>query len=414
MAIKLQDKTLYLRVDKKKNDGTMPLYIRFRRIDGEEPKFPMGLNLLPEEWNADAQKMLDPVKDLILQREVNRIMQEVRKAELEGVELTKEMLREIVSQKNAKAKRPETQSFYAYYTDYISKRTNTGKIAESTLKGYETTLKSLREFRAEIRIKDVNAKLLSDFEKFLIKRGEESGKGEVKGSRYNRIKHVRAVIKYIEVQNIPIKNPYRTGDLALPEDVVNDVFLEEDEVKRLCMLLNKVEVGSKQYRVLVMYLFSCATALRIGDALAVKWGNLDVSRDPIVLCMKMQKVKKPLYVPLFPLAESMLEFATAEDLNNVEKENHIFHQYGKQDINETLRELAKMAGIDKYLTYHSSRRTFATLANANGVPIQTQKQYMGHSSFRNTERYIHWSPTLAEQSAKKVKLFDVKELLKKK
>ena len=30
MAIKLQDKTLYLRVDKKKNDGTMPLYIRFQ------------------------------------------------------------------------------------------------------------------------------------------------------------------------------------------------------------------------------------------------------------------------------------------------------------------------------------------------------------------------------------------------
>lgn len=106
MAIKLQDKTLYLRVDKKKNDGTMPLYIRFRRIDGEEPKFPMGLNLQPEEWNADAQKMLDPVKDLILQREVTRIMQEVRKAELEGIELTKEMLREIVSQKNAKAERP--------------------------------------------------------------------------------------------------------------------------------------------------------------------------------------------------------------------------------------------------------------------------------------------------------------------
>lgn len=72
------------------------------------------------------------------------------------------MLREIVSQKQAKSERPENQSFYAYFNDYISKRTNTGKIGESTLKGYETTLKSLQEFRAEIRIKDINAKLLSD------------------------------------------------------------------------------------------------------------------------------------------------------------------------------------------------------------------------------------------------------------
>ena len=414
MAIRLQRATLYLRVDKKKRDGRMPLYVRFRRIDGEEPKFPIGIGLLPEEWNSERQNASDPDIDLILQKEITRIRQEVRKLELEGIEITKEILREIVSQKQAKAERPENQSFYAYFDDYISKRTETGKIGESTLKGYETTLKSLREFRSEIRIKDINAKLLSDFEKFLIKRGEERGKGNVKGSRYNRIKHIRAVIRYIEVQNIPIKNPYRTGDLTLPEDIVNNVFLEEEEVKQLYLLLNKVEIGSKQYRVLVMYLFSCATALRIGDALAIKWGDLDVNRDPVVLGIKMQKTQKPLYVPLFPLAEEMLEFAAEGSLGNVVKENHIFYQYGKQDINETLRKLAKMAGIDKYLTYHSSRRTFATLANANGVPIQMQKQYMGHRNIQNTERYINWSPTLAEQSAKKVKLFDVKELLKEK
>lgn len=413
MAIKLQRATLYLRVDKKKRDGRMPLYVRFRRIDSGEPKFPIGIDLLPEEWNSERQNASDPDIDLILQKEITRIRQEVRKLELEGIEITKDMLREIVSQKQSKAERPEKQSFYAYFNDYISKRTNTGKIGESTLKGYETTLKSLREFRAEIRIKDVNAKLLSDFEKFLIKRGKENGKGDVKGSRYNRIKHIRAIIRYIESLNIPIKNPYRTGDLALPEDIINDVFLEEEEVKRLYLLLNKIEVGSQPYRVLIMYLFSCSAGIRIGDALAVKWGDLDVRKDPVVLGIKMQKGKKPLYVPLFPMAEDMLEFAPEGDLNNVEKGNHIFHQYNKQVINETLRKVAKMADIDKHLTYHSSRRTFATIASAKGVPLQDLKQYMGHSSSKTTERYIKWSPTLAEQSAKKVKLFDVKELLRK-
>jgi integrase len=92
----------------------------------------------------------------------------------------------------------------------------------------------------------------------------------------------------------------------------------------------------------------------------------------------------------------MLEFAAEGDLDNVEKENHIFHQYRKQDINETLRELTKMAEIDKYITYHSSRRTFATLASAKGMPIRIQKQYMGHGNIRTTERYIKWSPALAE------------------
>lgn len=123
----------------------------------------------------------------------------------------------------------------------------------------------------------------------------------------------------------------------MPEDIINDVFLEEEEVKRLYLLLNKVKVSSQPYRVLIMYLFSCSAGIRIGDALAVKWGDLDVRKNPVVLGIKMQKGKKPLYVPLFPMAEDMLEFATEGDLDNVEKGNHIFHQYDKQAINETLR-----------------------------------------------------------------------------
>ncbi len=86
--------------------------------------------------------MLDLIKDVIFQQEVNRIMQKVRKTELENTELTKDILREIISQMNAKDERPENGSFYAYFSDYVSKRTNTGKIGESTLQGYETTLKS--------------------------------------------------------------------------------------------------------------------------------------------------------------------------------------------------------------------------------------------------------------------------------
>ena len=78
MAIRLQRATLYLRVDKKKRDGRMPLYVRFRRIDSEEPKFPIGVDLLHEEWDNDKQNALDTDVDLILQKEITRIRQEVR------------------------------------------------------------------------------------------------------------------------------------------------------------------------------------------------------------------------------------------------------------------------------------------------------------------------------------------------
>lgn len=79
MAIRLQRATLYLHVDKKKKDGRMPLYVRFRRIDGEEPKFPIGIDLLSEEWDSERQNASDPDIDLILHKEIIRIRQEVRR-----------------------------------------------------------------------------------------------------------------------------------------------------------------------------------------------------------------------------------------------------------------------------------------------------------------------------------------------
>lgn len=68
MAIKIQEPTLFLRVDKKKKDGRMPIYIRFQRIDGKEPKFPLGINCLPEKWDKAGKRILDnDDSDILLQ-----------------------------------------------------------------------------------------------------------------------------------------------------------------------------------------------------------------------------------------------------------------------------------------------------------------------------------------------------------
>jgi hypothetical protein len=279
MAIKIQEPTLFLRVDKKKKDGRMPIYIRFQRIDGKEPKFPLGISCLPEKWDKAGKHILDnDGSDILLQEELNRIKKAIRSAEIDEIEITVDILREIVSRKEEKANKPENQSFYYYFEEYISKKKNIGEMGESTVKTYHTTIRALKEFRSEIRIKDISTKLLDDFDKFLIKRGQENNHGDVKGSRHNRSKHIKAIIRHIENLKIPIKNPYRTLDLSIPKYIVNKTFIEIDELCRMHELINKLEVTSIERRVLLMYLFSCACGIRISDILVLKWGNLDV--DP--------------------------------------------------------------------------------------------------------------------------------------
>ena len=82
-------------------------------------------------------------------------------------------------------------------------------MTRSTEKGYDTTRRALKEFREKIRIKDIDAKFINDFERFLVKRGREHGLGDVLGTRANRLKHVRTIVLDIERRGIPIK--IRTG-----------------------------------------------------------------------------------------------------------------------------------------------------------------------------------------------------------
>ena len=395
--------TLYLRIDKQKKSGKMPLYIRFRRIDGEEPKFPLGMDLSKEEWDEKTMRPVDPALKLLLDKEVLRIEREIYNATINDIEITKVLLKDIV--KGKKVAKPENNSFYDYFVEYLSKKEKNGKLKDSTRKSYETTLSALKEFKGEVKVKDINAKLLENFDKFLIKRGKESGKGEVKGSRYNRIKHIKTIIRYIEDLQIPIENPYRSHDLVAPESEVNNIFLDFDELKRMYKLISKVEEKSTERRVLLMYLFSSATGLRISDILTVKWGNLDVERDPMVLNIITRKQNKPLSVPIFPLAEEVLLFAPEDDLNNVERDKLIFHTYSRATINTTLRKLSKRVGIEKRISFHSSRHTFATLLVMDGVSIYKIQKFLGHKSVGMTERYLKYDLKMAQVNMEQIDTF---------
>lgn len=64
-----------------------------------------------------------------------------------------------------------------------------------------------------------------------------------------------------------------------------------------------------------------------------------------------------------------------------------------------------MAGIEKHITYHSSRHTFATLLVLDGVDIYKIQKYLGHKSVTMTERYLKYDLSIAKESVKEIKTF---------
>jgi len=137
---------------------------------------------------------------------------------------------------------------------------------------------------------------------------------------------------------------------------------------------------------------------------------------PIMLEKVTQKTGKQLATPVPELGVEMLLHASEGDENNVDYERPVFlgGRYSATTINNVLREQAAQVGIDKRISYQASRRTFITLARMAGVDEYALMNYAGHTNPQMTRRYMKWDKSLATQSANKIELFKLKDILKTK
>lgn len=69
------------------------------------------------------------------------------------------------------------------------------------------------------------------------------------------------------------------------------------------------------------------------------------------------------------------------------KKGHVFPVFSNQKTNQYLKEIATACGIDKELTFHMARHTFATLTLSKGVPIESVSRMLGHTNIRTTQVY---------------------------
>ena len=128
------------------------------------------------------------------------------------------------------------------------------------------------------------------------------------------------------------------------------------------------------------FLFACYTGLRISDVKGLTWSNLQVDEnDDMRVSFVQQKTKKREYMPVGKRARQFLPERT--DGNNV------FALPSFQQINRHLKKWATLAKINKKVTFHVSRHTFATLALSLKVPIETVSKLLGHSDIQTTQIY---------------------------
>ena len=403
---------LYLRKDKTDNEGRMPLFMRFRRIEGKEPKFSMGkIRLSFDEWDESTKLPKDAFLRIKVERELTRIQQELLRCTVDDITITIDKLKEIVKN-NGKAN-PQENLFSKYHKEYIAKREREGRMRQSTLQSHIFLLNALEEFNKDLKVKDINAVVINKFITYLRDRKIARGKDVTNLTFENRLIQIRSVIRYIANKNIPINDPFKSGEIFIKPCGRSENYLSEKELAQMIALFYTKDISIAENRILMMFLLSCATGMRISDVRALRWKNVNLDCKNGVIEYCCQKTLRMNYMPLSPMSEDILCYAPEGDIENVEHERHVFVKvYSPTKINSTLKLLAKKAGITKNISFHSARRTFATLCYANDTPYEFIKQLLGHKPIDVTLRYCQWNVEEADKAAPKLSFLDMKKLRK--
>ena len=188
------------------------------------------------------------------------------------------------------------------------------------------------------------------------------------------------------------------ADIRIGRSPGDRVYCSEKELRLLWDLYIKQDFTDTPHlkTVLRHFLFMCFTGLRISDFLALDYENM--VGNTICFCpIKTSRQKKQMVrVPLGTAAVKLIaDEGTIEGL--------IFRPLSEQRMNKNLKEIAKMAGINKPLTNHSGRHTFATLFIEKTSDVATLQKLLGHSRVEETMVYVHISESKIKAQ---MKIFD--------
>ena len=165
---------------------------------------------------------------------------------------------------------------------------------------------------------------------------------------------------------------------------VDRVYLNEDELQAMA---EKVFATERLNQVRDIFLFSCFTGLAYADVQKLKRTEIVKGVDgEMWISTKRQKTDFPTGIPLLPSALSLLDKYKDHLVSSIK--DKAFPVSSNQKMNAYLKEIAGVCGINKELTYHIARHTFATTVTLlNGVPIESVSKMLGHTNIKTTQHY---------------------------
>ncbi|EKT3956898.1 site-specific integrase [Flavobacterium psychrophilum] len=378
--------TLYFYAKSTKGNaaGQLPIYVRLT-VDGKRLEFSTKKFVETSKWSSELSKMkgtteearsINSYLDLMKTKVFNAQMELMHRNENLTIENFKEKL--LGTEQRQRMLIPIFQDHNNKIKELVGK-----EYAPGTLERYKTSLSHTIEFLqwkykvSDIEINKIDHAFVTDYEFWL-----RSVRNCANNTAVKYIKNFSKIIKLCLANDWLDKNPFANYKSKVKE--VERVYLSEEEIQNI---INKDFKTERLSLVRDIFLFSCFTGLAYIDVKNLTKSHISIGIDGEKwIFTHRQKTETASKIQILPVTQMIIDkYADHPKSNN---ENRLLPILTNQKMNAYLKEIAGVCEIEKELTFHIARHTFATTVTlTNGVPIESVSKMLGHKNLRTTQHY---------------------------
>lgn len=252
--------------------------------------------------------------------------------------------------------------------------------AASTYKQYEVLYSQLKDFlKVQYHVNDIPFGELDlpfieslDFY-FRVKRKMKARTVKARLVLFNK------VVLLALHRNIINRHPF--ADFGTEKTTLQNKSLNSEELERLVSTPLK---SATQRFIRDMFVFSVFTGISYADLKKLEWKDIIKESDgSLWISSERQKTKTAFNVKLLDIPIQIIEY-----YEGLADNDNVFPVMSLGQVNVGLKRIARHCKINRTLTYHMARYTFASqICLSQGVPIESVSRMLGHTSILTTQRY---------------------------
>jgi len=353
-------------------------------INRKKAEFYTNFSILLKDWDPDKNlpKNNSVIKEDLLDYE-QKILNIRRNFIAKDIKPTaSQIIKAFKNNENA----DDSTKIIPFFKKCIKDLKEESQLTRGTILHYSGTCKSVESFcetikKTNIGLDEIDYSFIKKYDTYLVNNYKNEDEKPIVRNTVNKYhSRFRTILNIAIKENLIKSNPYRSFPLVNTKS--NRSFLSPDELKKFeeADLAGNLSLE----RVRDIFLFSCNTGLRFSDAMKLKMADIKKNQDnKSYIEILSTKTKELVLLPLTKTAVDLI--AKYEDSNDRIVQNFVLPQISNQKFNTYIKIIANIAGIEKNITHHVARHTFATIALNKGIPIEVVQKLLSHTDIKTTQ-----------------------------